>query len=657
MALRRWLIPALLLVLLSTVSLGTQAQSSDAACPALVEQALSQVGDNCGDLSRNSACYGFNEVDATFAQTVTEDFFTRPAERTDLVSVRRIQTAPLDLALEQWGIAVLNVQANVPNTLPGQAVTFLLIGDTELENAVETAASATNAEVSVLAQFDTELRSGPQPDSAVITSLPTGAILSATALSEDGASVQVVSVDGVGWVNRSAINADPALETLPVSDAISQSPMQSFYFRTRPGGIECSQTPSLLAIQSPENIKVNLTANGADIQLGSLIVLQVLEDGQTMQLTTLEGQATINPGQPDEIVVPAGSTTTHCLSQPEDLGEDGENNDQQLGDCDWEPVRPATITELEQGQPAQAILDRLGLTQPIVEATPEILLTATPTETVTLPECPTGSTIVHTVSAGENLFRISLRYNTSMGAIMQANGISDPDRIFAGQGLTIPCGVDLGIPSLPNLPPQITPETPVAGVDCTRFRATSPLDGFSYGPNTFYWDPAAGVTDYRVNIFNIDEKGGAQVGSFQTSGGNTNLTADLSVQTVGYGFSFAWEVQALVNGQVVCSSQRFTLPRAPGGQPVNQAPAGPVFSASWSCLTVFVAQINWSNAPAGTTSLNVTYTPVISEPPCTVGSPPTSGSTSCAVFSAKTSGVVTALPSGQTAPLPSLPAC
>lgn len=44
----------------------------------------------------------------------------------------------------------------------------------------------------------------------------------------------------------------------------------------------------------------------------------------------------------------------------------------------------------------------------------------------------------HTVQAGENLYRISLRYGVSMGAIAQANGISNINLIFTGQQLTIP---------------------------------------------------------------------------------------------------------------------------------------------------------------------------------------------------------------------------
>ena len=46
--------------------------------------------------------------------------------------------------------------------------------------------------------------------------------------------------------------------------------------------------------------------------------------------------------------------------------------------------------------------------------------------------------IVHTVQPGENLFRISLRYHTTVDAIMAANGLSNAHTIYVGQRLTIP---------------------------------------------------------------------------------------------------------------------------------------------------------------------------------------------------------------------------
>lgn len=45
---------------------------------------------------------------------------------------------------------------------------------------------------------------------------------------------------------------------------------------------------------------------------------------------------------------------------------------------------------------------------------------------------------VHTVQRGENLYRIALHYGVSMDAIIQANNLTDPGHIFAGQQLVIP---------------------------------------------------------------------------------------------------------------------------------------------------------------------------------------------------------------------------
>ncbi len=47
---------------------------------------------------------------------------------------------------------------------------------------------------------------------------------------------------------------------------------------------------------------------------------------------------------------------------------------------------------------------------------------------------------VHIVRRGENLYRISLRYGTSVRAIAAANHIKNPNRIYAGQRLIIPSG-------------------------------------------------------------------------------------------------------------------------------------------------------------------------------------------------------------------------
>lgn len=68
--------------------------------------------------------------------------------------------------------------------------------------------------------------------------------------------------------------------------------------------------------------------------------------------------------------------------------------------------------------------------------------THTPTPTLaptTRPATP-GAPATHVVQRGENLFRIALRYNTTVEAIAAANNIRNPQFIYVGQKLTIPQG-------------------------------------------------------------------------------------------------------------------------------------------------------------------------------------------------------------------------
>lgn len=52
----------------------------------------------------------------------------------------------------------------------------------------------------------------------------------------------------------------------------------------------------------------------------------------------------------------------------------------------------------------------------------------------------TAEGVYHTVQAGENLFRIAQRYDTTVEAIARANGITDPTAVRVGQRLLIPEG-------------------------------------------------------------------------------------------------------------------------------------------------------------------------------------------------------------------------
>jgi LysM repeat protein len=58
---------------------------------------------------------------------------------------------------------------------------------------------------------------------------------------------------------------------------------------------------------------------------------------------------------------------------------------------------------------------------------------------------PVVGTTIHVVQRGETLFRIAMQYGTTVEAIADANGISDPRYITVGQRLLIP-NANLGAP-------------------------------------------------------------------------------------------------------------------------------------------------------------------------------------------------------------------
>ena len=213
-----------------------------------------------------------------------------------------------------------------------------------------------------------------------------------------------------------------------------------------------------------------------------------------------------------------------------------------------------------------------------------------------------GPGVVHVVQWGENVFRISLRYGTTVGAIVAANGLANPNVVYAGQQLLIPCAnavvLPIGTPApwptlppyvptpifinLPGSPPvqvvvpsggSVTVPPPVSVVNCFGFRPTSPLDGLADGNTTFYWDGATGAQSYVVMIYNLDRLGGALVATYPTSGPFTRVVGDTTISAIGDGFRFSWNVAALVNGRIVCATSPVTLYRA--APVVNSAPPAP----------------------------------------------------------------------------------
>lgn len=284
--------PLLLLAAMIFVPMA-QAQES-AACPLLIERALQVVGNACADLERNSACYGFQRVDAAFHQEDPAMEFSRPADRAELINLRTLQTSPLNLNANEWGIALMNVQANVPESLPGQAVIFMLLGDVSVENAVapDEAFASPALMLELRVRQNANLRVQPGTNNRAITVVPAGTVLQGDARNADGSWVRVIYQGQVGWIASQLFENSLLLNDLPRLSGDEYTPMQAFYFSTGIGQPGCRQAPDSLLIQGPNSMEVTFNANGADIVVGSTILLRQPEASR-LEFITVHGYALV----------------------------------------------------------------------------------------------------------------------------------------------------------------------------------------------------------------------------------------------------------------------------------------------------------------------------------------------------------------------------
>lgn len=302
----RRLMYALIFSLLSVVlPQNAQTQPPGAgACPVVVERALQQMGQNCDGLGRSAACYGYFRVNALFNEAQPEGFFSSPADNTPLNIVNYVQAAPLDEATQQWGVAMLHLQANVPNTLPGQAVPFMLLGDTETANATtpDNVFQPAAPPLSFITTGSSNLRTLPDLNANIlVTVLPETALL-ADALSPDGAWLRSAFDNQIGWINREVLTADATLsaqiDALPIFNADRPTPMQAFFFRTGIGQPTCTEAPSVMVAQGPERFAVEFSGNGARFVVGSTVALRTLTPDAPDQLALPDTEVTASVFDP-----------------------------------------------------------------------------------------------------------------------------------------------------------------------------------------------------------------------------------------------------------------------------------------------------------------------------------------------------------------------
>ncbi len=104
------------------------------ACDVVIQHAINRIDEVCAGTGRNQACYGHDQVIA-WLQPGASGIFQNPSDLINLVDLSRLDTGPYNPDGDQWGIVLLRVQADLPDTLPGQAITFIAYGSATIEDA------------------------------------------------------------------------------------------------------------------------------------------------------------------------------------------------------------------------------------------------------------------------------------------------------------------------------------------------------------------------------------------------------------------------------------------------------------------------------------------------------------------------------------------
>jgi hypothetical protein len=107
--------------------------ATDATCEEILTRAMQSLQSTCNDVTRNSACYGNNQVKVE-PKVGAALKFDVVGDRAPIRNIRTLITSPLDVERGLWGLSLLKLQANLPDTLPGQNLTFLVFGNTSIEN-------------------------------------------------------------------------------------------------------------------------------------------------------------------------------------------------------------------------------------------------------------------------------------------------------------------------------------------------------------------------------------------------------------------------------------------------------------------------------------------------------------------------------------------
>jgi Bacterial SH3 domain len=284
----------------STAAQGTPTPGGPVACADILTTVEQNLAAACTSLAPDQACYANQSLQVEYADNATTiSPFGKVGDIMSLRDLKSITTSPLKLQTGDWGFAVLKVQTSSVDASSGPGVTFFLYGDTLLTDLFRTSAEPPPPVVCTgTTTRVTNLRGTPKSSGQALQLLQPNTTVKVTGRSADDAWVQVEYQDNIGWLNAQTVKLSCSLSSLPqvgVTVPATMPALSGFYFSTGSGPrAACKDVPSGgLLIRSPKGLTVSFRANGADITIGSAVVLYAQPD-ESMSVVVLDGQATVS---------------------------------------------------------------------------------------------------------------------------------------------------------------------------------------------------------------------------------------------------------------------------------------------------------------------------------------------------------------------------
>src|SRR5215468_7413079 len=156
------------LLLSSFAFLPANRASATDSCSLLVNSALDVTHQLCNGTPSNQVCYGHHQVEAEPQPGFGPFRFAQVGDKLDVVGLQSLRLSPMSTTTDNWGVAWMNVEANLPGTKSVQDVTFLVLGDVQIINQVR---GTKPIEATVVTVRNVNIRQAPTLNANVLGTL------------------------------------------------------------------------------------------------------------------------------------------------------------------------------------------------------------------------------------------------------------------------------------------------------------------------------------------------------------------------------------------------------------------------------------------------------------------------------------------------------